>query len=134
MIPYTCEYCGQDTSEVDIDYLVDFNHLSCALKAELKQREETNPIEKCVACGVDTQYHFQDHIDLRIGYVEGAGQLCTKCWNKDNTTIEEPLGLGTPFPDRRLLVVEVDMIKRTPNDQELGAKVRQLYYETYNNG
>lgn len=134
MIPYKCEYCGQDTSEVDIDYLVDFNHLSCALDAEQKQRSETNPIEKCVVCGTDTQYRFHDHVDLRIGYVEGAGQLCTKCWNKDNTIVEEPIGLGTPFPDRRLLLVEVDMIKRTPNDQELGAKVRQLYYETYNNG
>lgn len=134
MEPYKCEYCGQDTSEVDIDYLVDFNHLSCALDAEQRQRNEANPIEQCVICGANTQYRFHDHIDTRIGYVEGAGQLCTRCWSKDNTTIEEPVGLGTPFPDRRLLLVEVDMIKRTPNDQELGAKVRQLYYETYNNG
>jgi len=37
------------------------------------------------------------------------------------------------FPDRRLLLVEVATIKNTPNDQELGAKVRKLYYETYNN-
>jgi hypothetical protein len=37
------------------------------------------------------------------------------------------------FPDRRLLAVEVDMIKSTSNDQELGSKVRKLYYEVYNN-
>jgi hypothetical protein len=76
-----CQYCGKDTYDVDIDYLVGVDHLSCALEAEKKV-----------------------------------------------------VGLGTPFPDRRLLVVEVDLIKNTPNDQELGAKVRQLFYETYNNG
>jgi hypothetical protein len=37
------------------------------------------------------------------------------------------------FPDRRLLLVGVQLIKNTPNDQELGAKVRKLYYEVYNN-
>ncbi len=44
--------------------------------------------------------------------------------------VQEPLTISNP--DRRLLAVEVDMIKRTPNDQELGAKVRQLFYEVYN--
>lgn len=115
MIPYTCEYCGQDTSEVDIDYLVDFNHLSCALRAEQKQREESNPVEKCVVCGEETAYRFHDHIDLRVGYIEGAGQLCTKCWNK-----------GT---ERRHMTIPMNLVYDTPNDQELGAAVRRLYYE-----
>ncbi len=129
-----CQYCGNDTYDVDVDYLVGVDHLSCVLSAEQKQRKENNPIEQCVMCGANTQYRFNDHIDTRIGYIEGAGQLCNKCWNKDSISTTEPLGLGTPFPDRRLLLVEVDTIKRTPNDQELGAKVRQLFYETYNNG
>ena len=88
--------------------------------------------DKCILCGEDSPYEFETHIDYRVGYVEGAGQLCTECFNKNATTEVELL--GTPFPDRRLLLVEVDTITRTPNDQELGAKVRQLYYETYNNG
>jgi hypothetical protein len=29
-----CAYCGQDTFDVDIEYLVGINHLSCALIAE----------------------------------------------------------------------------------------------------
>jgi len=29
-----CAYCGQDTYNVDIEYLVGPNHLSCALTAE----------------------------------------------------------------------------------------------------
>jgi len=49
---------------------------------------------------------------------------------EQETQVQEPLIISNP--DRRLLAVEVDMIKRTPNDQELGAKVRQLFYEVYN--
>jgi hypothetical protein len=75
-----CQYCGKDTYDVDIDYLVGTDHLSCMIEQE--------------------------------------------------TQVQEPLTV--PNPDRRLLAVEVDMIKRTPNDQELGAKVRQLFYEVYN--
>lgn len=131
---WTCQYCGKDTSEVDIDYLSDYDHLSCALDAEMQRNKESNEYEDCILCGDKTNVLRSTHIDFRTGYIEGAGQLCSKCWNKDSTTTEEPLGLGTPFPDRRLLLVEVDMIKRIPNDQELGAKVRQLLYETYNNG
>jgi hypothetical protein len=52
------------------------------------------------------------------------------CMIEQETQVQEPLTV--PNPDRRLLAVEVDMIKRTPNDQELGAKVRQLFYEVYN--
>lgn len=43
---------------------------------------ETNPIETCVVCGTETEYRFNTHIDYRVGYVEGAGQLCVKCYNK----------------------------------------------------
>lgn len=78
MIKWTCQYCGEDTTRVDTDYLVNTDHLSCVLK-EARKEEASMPV-----------------------------------------------------PDRRLLAVEVDLIKRTSNDQELGAKVRQLFYEVYN--
>ena len=32
--PYTCSICGQDTSEIDYDYLVGYDHLGCVLKTE----------------------------------------------------------------------------------------------------
>ena len=32
--------------------------------------------DKCVSCGVETSYDKTDHVDFRLGYVEGAGQLC----------------------------------------------------------
>ena len=35
--------------------------------------------DKCVSCGVETQYNKTDHIDSRKNYIEGAGQLCPGC-------------------------------------------------------
>lgn len=117
---YTCQFCGKDTSEVEYDYLSGTDHLSCALQQEQNQK---NPIEKCIICGVDTQYRFRTPIDFRYNYVEGAGQLCNKCGNKE----EEPIALDS---HRNLFTVSEYTVLSTPNDQELGAKVRQLYWES----
>jgi len=117
---YTCQFCGKDTSEVEYDYLSGTDHLSCALQQEQNQK---NPIEKCIICGVDTQYRFRTPIDFRYNYIEGAGQLCDKCANKD----EEPISLDS---HRNLFTVSEYTVLSTPNDQELGAKVRQLYWES----
>jgi hypothetical protein len=117
---YTCQFCGKDTSEVEYDYLSGTDHLSCALQQEQNQK---NPIEKCIICGVDTQYRFRTPIDFRYNYVEGAGQLCTKCGSKD----EEPIALDS---HTNLFTVSEYTVLSTPNDQELGAKVRQLYWES----
>ena len=38
----------------------------------------------CIICGVETPYDCKTHIDMRLGYVEGVGQLCAKCWAEDN--------------------------------------------------
>ena len=38
--------------------------------------------DKCVSCGVETSYDKTDHVDFRLGYVEGAGQLCLDCYEK----------------------------------------------------
>ena len=116
---FTCQYCGKDTTEVEYDYLSGVDHLSCTLESEFKK----NPIEKCVICGEPTQYRFNDHIDYRFNYVEGAGQLCTKCGNKD----EELISLDS---HRNLFTVSEYTVLSTPNDQELGNKVRQLYWES----
>jgi hypothetical protein len=43
---------------------------------------DLNPIEKCVLCDKETNYRFNDHIDYRVRYIEGAGQLCIECYNK----------------------------------------------------
>ena len=38
--------------------------------------------EKCVICNEETPFNKNDHVDSRCYYVEGAGQLCKKCWNE----------------------------------------------------
>ena len=128
---YTCQFCGKDTSEVEYDYLSGTDHLSCALQFEHKN----NPIELCVICGAETAYRFNDHIDYRFNYVEGAGQLCEKCGgNKEVSEVfTEVEHLGTPNPGHRLILVDETTILYTPNDAELGAKVRQLYWESLKN-
>lgn len=71
--------------------------------------------EHCVICNKQTSYNFSDHIDMRYGYVEGVGQLCMSCYNgnKDTTDI--------CIPNR--------LVKDTPNDMELGEKIRRLFWE-----
>ena len=36
--------------------------------------------ESCVLCDEETPYTRTTSIELRVGYIEGAGQLCMKCY------------------------------------------------------
>ena len=36
--------------------------------------------DKCVFCGKETNYLFSTPISQRVCYIEGAGQLCQKCY------------------------------------------------------
>ena len=36
--------------------------------------------DKCVNCKRETLYSKETHVDFRLGYVEGAGQLCLDCY------------------------------------------------------
>lgn len=69
--------------------------------------------DHCVLCGNETIYDFTDHIDMRYGYVEGVGQFCISCFKKENSTVQVP----------------VKLINQTPNDQELGNKVRRMSWK-----
>jgi hypothetical protein len=72
--------------------------------------------DHCVLCGVETPYDYNTHVDMRIGYIEGAGQLCSKCFDA-----------GT---NRNNILVPEWIITSNPNDQILGSKVRELYFES----
>ena len=37
--------------------------------------------DKCVNCKRETLYGKETHVDFRLGYVEGAGQLCLDCYD-----------------------------------------------------
>jgi hypothetical protein len=75
--------------------------------------------EKCIICGVDTEVDVTTHVDFRVGYIEGAGQLCTECYLKGNSSSREQI----TFPK--------EWVKRYSNNYELGEKVRQHYWREY---
>jgi len=72
--------------------------------------------DKCILCGVETPYDYETHVDMRIGYIDGAGQLCKMCYDRGTNC------LYTLIPN--------DVIYNTPNDQELGKKVRTIYNQS----
>ncbi len=76
--------------------------------------------EICILCGKESTVDVSTHIDYRIGYIEGAGQLCTECYLKgDNSS-------------RELITIPLNWPNMYPNDAELGYKVRQLYWQQTN--
>ena len=79
-------------------------------------QNKKDSIEYCILCGVDTGYKFSDHIDFRNGYVEGAGQLCRSCYNN-------PQDVDVSFK------VTENFIKTNSNDQDLGEKIRRIYWK-----
>jgi hypothetical protein len=80
-----------------------------------KQKDEFDIYEKCIMCSKETTILKTTHVDFRYGYVEGAGQLCRECYLGEN---------------RNLITVDERTILDTPNNDELGAKVRRKYYES----
>jgi len=38
--------------------------------------------ELCVTCKKETTYYREEHIDQRIGYIKGSGQLCLDCYDE----------------------------------------------------
>jgi hypothetical protein len=71
--------------------------------------------EKCVMCARETEYNISDNINLRYGYIEGMGQLCASCYHGSS---------------RSSIIVDHRTIIDTPNDSELGMKVRRSYHES----
>lgn len=49
-------------------------------KEKLIERLRDSIKEYCIICGKETSYQKTDNILLRKYYVEGAGQLCKKCY------------------------------------------------------
>ena len=86
--------------------------------------------ETCVLCGAKTDVKITTHIDYRYGYVEGCGQCCKECYEKKydtkNDYIKRTMKLRTS-----LVTISAEDIVNTPNDMELGAKVRQAYWSIY---
>ena len=50
--------------------------------------EEENEIEICVSCGKETKYKKDDNVTHRHDYIEGAGQLCLECGQRNDKEAE----------------------------------------------
>jgi hypothetical protein len=77
------------------------------------------PKEICIICGKETTVDVSTHIDYRVGYIEGAGQLCTECYRKGTST------------GRELITIPKSFLEDYPNNYELGEKVRQYYWREH---
>ena len=86
------------------------------------------PNEICIICGKQTTIDVNTHIDMRYGYVEGAGQCCKQCY--DRTYGQSNDYVSRVMRNRTTLItITAEDILDTPNDQQLGAKIRQRYWE-----
>jgi hypothetical protein len=81
--------------------------------------------ETCIICGKLTDVLINSHIDYRYGYVEGAGQCCRDCYKKTNN-VDDIMKRRTT-----LITIPAEDIYNTPNDFDLGAKVRKLYWDIF---
>lgn len=68
--------------------------------------------EICISCNRETPYDVDTHIDHRVGYLEGMGQLCYSCFERQI--------------DEDMVCIPKTLIIETPNDMELGRKVRDI--------
>jgi hypothetical protein len=56
--------------------------------------------DKCVSCKKETIYNKTDHVDFRLGYIEGAGQLCLDCYGEIYTVKREKNWLQKKHEDK----------------------------------
>lgn len=85
----------------------------------------------CQYCGKDTsnvEYDYlngYDHLSCTLEQ-EQKQQYVKMEYSPGDAVIDRPISLDS---NRNLFTVSEYVVLSTPNDQELGAKVRQLYYE-----
>lgn len=69
-------------------------------------------IEKCILCDGYVVSNISEYVSAGKKHV---GRVCTKCW--------------TEALDRTPLTIPRNLVFNTPDDAELGAEIRKLYYE-----
>ena len=43
---------------------------------------KVSEMDECIVCGIETNEPKDKHVDFRANYIDGAGQLCSKCIEK----------------------------------------------------
>jgi len=96
-----------------------------------KDKPTIEDYEVCIVCGKTTNVLKQTHIDYRNFYVEGAGQCCKECYNKTDDSSLDYQNKIMKFRTTLVTLTAEDIID-TPNNSELGAKVRKKMWEIIN--
>lgn len=105
--------------EQHVRLTINENNLVTEINPAYTTIKDNEQFDNCVMCGKTTVYRTNQHIDTRIGYVEGVGQLCGNCY-----TAGSPSG-------RQMITIPKEWVNQMPNDAELGAAVRKYYWENY---
>lgn len=102
-----------------VSLTIDENGMVTSVNDNYTTTKDGEQFDSCVICGKQTKYKTSTHIDMRHGYVEGMGQLCGSCYTG-----------GSPS-GREMITIPKYLVESNPNDMELGAAVRQFYWENY---
>lgn len=107
----------------------DLDKEPCWRCEELRYKKENiMATEACISCGCDTRISVDTHVESRMYYEVGVGQFCQKCYTSSNSLTEDynaPKKFGANENVNRV-VIDAKLIRNTPNDQELGGKIRRL--------
>ncbi len=105
--------------EQHVSLQIDENNLVTSIDDSYTTIKNDIQFDNCVICGKQTQYKTSTHIDMRSGYVEGVGQLCGICYTKGSSA------------GREMILIPKYLVQQYPNDMELGAAIREFYWENY---
>ncbi len=105
-------------AEHHVKLTIDENNMVTSV-GDYTTQKNGESFDNCVICGKQTQYKTNTHIDMRSGYVEGVGQLCGYCYSAGSSS------------SRQMITIPKYLVEQYPNDMELGAAVRQYYWENY---
>ena len=95
------------------------DNLVTAIDSAYTTIKDGEQFDNCVICGKQTQYKTNTHIDMRHGYVKGMEQLCGNCYG------------GGSSASREMITIPKYLVEKYPNDMELGAAVREFYWDNY---
>ena len=93
----------------------------CNQEVEIPKEIDLSKKDVCVICGKDTPYTIETHIYNRIGYIEGTGQGC-----------HNPIICSQDRAKSTFMISEA-LIHNTPNDTDLGYRIREIYWNHKNN-
>ncbi len=88
---HICEQCGSTKNVSQTKGWIYTLCEDCLIKkneVKLNKKVNVEEFEICVLCGCQTDVLKSTNIAMRLGYIEGVGQLCEDCWKCDNKSDE----------------------------------------------